>query len=242
MKQPKLAKAAPRSSPAPSRPAPPNHKATAPERLQKPAPPPNRSSAPATRSAPPDALQRKGLKNLKAQKGLLKRPGKPGATDGNHRRRALEIHVIDVQRKIRSCAGCGLCCTETYNAIKILPVEAGRIAGWIRQQPPEVQKDLGARLLAAVKKYRLKQDAPVRYTCSFLEADMRCALPLHVKPVACLSFNPLTRDSCDQEAQWYHRVHPIEERRNREQGLPAKLQSIPLAVLDALEKKPKKKV
>jgi Fe-S-cluster containining protein len=150
-------------------------------------------------------------------------------------RKALERHVVAVQRTIRSCSGCGLCCTKTYNVVQILPVEADRIARHLATLPPRALADFEAKLERTVKRHRLADDAtPRRYTCAFLEDDFRCALPLAVKPIACLAFNPITPDACDQEPEWYHRAHEAVAVANRDQGHTNDLRAIPIATLAAI--------
>jgi len=149
-------------------------------------------------------------------------------------RAALQQHVLDVQRTIRTCTGCGLCCTAAHNAMTILPVEGERIVAHLRRLPARRRDELLARARAAVARWRLREARGVRrYTCSFLEPDMSCALPLDVKPVACLSFNPLTPDACDQEPEWFQRAGAEVAAVNRAAGRPARRRPIPLAVLDA---------
>lgn len=150
-------------------------------------------------------------------------------------RRALERHVVKVQRTIRSCAGCGMCCTDRYNAVQILPLEGQRIAAYLDDLPEEQRSAWQRRIDATIRKYRLREDGKPRlYTCAFLEDDFRCALPLDVKPTACLSFNPITEDSCDQEPERYESVHQAVAAENRAAGLDATLNSIPIAVRAAL--------
>jgi hypothetical protein len=43
-------------------------------------------------------------------------------------RQHLVDHVLETQRTVRSCTGRGLCCTGAYNTVRILPIEAARIA------------------------------------------------------------------------------------------------------------------
>jgi len=140
--------------------------------------------------------------------------------------------VIAVQRTVRTCGGCGQCCTEGYNAVRILPVEAARVARYLDTLPAARRDRLLRRARGAVEQYGLRGDGPkVRYTCPLLEDDLRCALPLQVKPTACLSFNPLDPDRCGQEPAWYFAVHDREERENRRAGLGAREAPIPVAVL-----------
>ncbi len=143
--------------------------------------------------------------------------------------------MVWVQENVRTCQDCGLCCTEAHNAAEILPVEAERVAEHLRGLPPGERRGLVARLEATVKHYQLpKRGELVRYTCSFLQKDMTCALPLSVKPTVCLSFNPLTEDACDQESEWFHRVHDECEADNTLRGFASERLPIPVAVLRAL--------
>ena len=151
-------------------------------------------------------------------------------------RAALQRHVLSVQRRVRTCTGCGLCCTEPWNSQAILPWEAARIADHLAALPAARRAELLERERRAVARWRLARAGRrlAHYTCSFLQPDMSCALPLEVKPVACLSFNPLTPDACDQEPEWHARAGAEVEAANRAAGLPARRRPIPLAVLDAL--------
>jgi len=151
-------------------------------------------------------------------------------------RAALQRHVQQVQRTVRTCTGCGLCCTEAYNTQAILPVEAQRIARHLRTLPAARREALLERARRAVQRWRLRRAGArlPRYTCSFLQPDLRCALPLDIKPVACLSFNPLTPDACDQEPEWFAEAGAEVAAANRAAGLPARRRPIPVAVLDAL--------
>jgi Fe-S-cluster containining protein len=152
-------------------------------------------------------------------------------------RKALERHVVATQQRVRSCAGCGLCCTATYNVVQILPIEADRIVRFLATLPTAKQREFEARLAKTVKRNQLEDDAtPRRYTCSFLEADFRCSLPLDVKPIACLAFNPITPDACDQEPDWYHRAHDAVAAENQSLGLDMSLRAIPIAVRAALQR------
>ena len=150
-------------------------------------------------------------------------------------RAALQRHVLEVQRTIRSCTGCGLCCTAAHNTMTILPFEAERIVAHLRRLPAGRRDALVARARAAVTRWRLAQGRGLRhYTCSFLEPDMSCALPLHVKPVACLSFNPLTPEACDQEPEWFAKAGAEAAAANRAARRPASRRPIPAAVLAAI--------
>src|SRR5687768_4635001 len=103
-------------------------------------------------------------------------------------RAQLIEHVRTVQRDVRSCEGCGLCCTEAYNSVRILPTEAGRIATHLGTLPEARRKTLVVRMGAAIRKFRLEPRLDRQpYTCPFLEADFTCTLPFDVKPVACLA-------------------------------------------------------
>src|SRR5436190_24219838 len=105
-------------------------------------------------------------------------------------RAQLVEHVRDVQRNVRTCEGCGLCCTEAYNSVRILPIEASRIATHLASLPEARQKNLVSRTTASIERYRLEPRTERQpYTCPFLESDFSCALPFDVKPVACLAFN-----------------------------------------------------
>jgi len=150
-------------------------------------------------------------------------------------RRALERHVREVQSTVRTCEGCGACCTDEYNAVRVLPVEALRIARHLDGLPRDLRKHLLGRVAAAMDRYQLRPSGPkTRYTCPFLDPDRGCALPLHVKPTACLSFNPVDPDRCEQEPQWYFPAHDAEARANRGAGLPETDAPIPVAVHTAL--------
>jgi len=147
-------------------------------------------------------------------------------------RRALERHVRDVQRTIRTCEGCGACCTDEYNAVKILPVEARRIVQHLEGLHEGLRAALLERVAQAVAHYRLEAGGPkLRYTCPFLDPNLGCALPLAVKPTACLSFNPLDPDRCKQEPEWYFPAHEADERANRAAGLSGDETPLPVAVL-----------
>jgi Fe-S-cluster containining protein len=160
--------------------------------------------------------------------------GRPGQA-----RAALLDHVRRVQVEIRTCAGCGLCCTAAHNTAQILPVEAHRIAEHLRGLAAPRRAALHHRLQRAVREFGLGPGGPPRhYTCAFLEPDARCALPLEVKPTLCLSFNPRTPDSCDQEPTWFHEAHDHEVAENRRRGLPMQRSAIPAAVLAALGASP----
>jgi Fe-S-cluster containining protein len=153
------------------------------------------------------------------------------------RRAALQKHVLEVQRTVRTCAGCGLCCTAAHNTMTILPLEAERILAHLARLPARRREALLARARAAVARWRLSRaGGPRRYTCSFLEPDMSCALPLQVKPVACLSFNPLTPDACDQEPEWFERAGAEVAAANRRAGRAGRRRPIPAALLDALQR------
>jgi len=93
--------------------------------------------------------------------------------DAERMRRSLEAHVVAVQERVRSCAGCGRCCTDAYNSLAVLPVEAERIRAHLDTLPPARAAALLERAREAVRRYALRRAgrAPVRYTCSFLEPD-----------------------------------------------------------------------
>ncbi len=165
-------------------------------------------------------------------------PGHRGPTA--RARTELERHVIEVQQTIRTCADCGLCCTDAFNSVEILPIEAHRVAQHLESLPEARREALVARLEATVARYELDRrgSSKRRYTCSFLEPDASCCLPLGVKPVACLAFNPLTPDACDMEPDHYHAAHDPVELENRAHSLPPKKLPIPLAILAALRSPP----
>ena len=142
--------------------------------------------------------------------------------------------MVDVQRTLRSCEGCGLCCTDAHNGVRILPLEARRIALHLASLAPARRAELLARVTAVVTRYRLHA-APgkIRYTCPFLDPGQECALPLRVKPTACLSFNPLDLDRCAQEPEWFFPTHDGEVEENRRAGLPPDETPLPVAVLAA---------
>jgi Fe-S-cluster containining protein len=150
-------------------------------------------------------------------------------------RAALQRHVLDVQRTIRTCTGCGLCCTEAHNTMQILPVEAERIVAHLSRLPAARRDALVQRARDAVARWRLDRARGLRrYTCSFLQPDMSCALPFDSKPVACLSFNPLTPDRCDQEPERFEAAGAEVDAANRAAGLPQRRRPIPVAVLERL--------
>lgn len=128
-----------------------------------------------------------------------------------------------------------MCCTESYNVVQILPLEGETIAAHLQTLPPLERENWIARLERCVARFRLGDGSkPRRYTCAFLESDFRCALPLTVKPIACLAFNPITADSCDQEPERYHDAHAPIESANRLASKDDTLRSIPVSVLRAL--------
>ncbi len=143
-------------------------------------------------------------------------------------------HVLEVQETVRTCADCGLCCTEAHNSVRIVASEARRIAAHLALLEPRRRAELMARVEGSIKKYRLTASRKTHYTCPFLEADMRCAIPLDVKPVACLAFNPLTQDACDQEPEWYAAAHEVEVTASRVGMEEPSLKPIPVALMDAL--------
>ena len=151
----------------------------------------------------------------------------------DRKRQELENQVRAIQKQVRSCAGCGLCCTEAHNTAEVLTVEAERIADWLERQTAARRAEFERRLRQTVARYDLgagRKEARL-YTCSFLEADMRCALPIDVKPILCLAFNPVTPDACDQDALVFHHVHDEVLRENRRRGLSEARRPIPVAVL-----------
>ncbi|MSR74317.1 MAG: hypothetical protein EXS14_02440 [Planctomycetes bacterium] len=148
-------------------------------------------------------------------------------------RAALVAHVLKVQKSIRTCADCGLCCTEAHNSVRILASEAQRIADYLSSLPAVRQADLRRRLKATVQRAKMRGNAKVNYTCSFLEKDMTCVLPMTVKPVACLAFNPLTPLDCDQEPEWYAKAHVGESKATCALEGKEVLRPIPVAVLRA---------
>ncbi len=153
-------------------------------------------------------------------------------------RAELIQHMKAVQRSIRDCAGCGLCCTGAKNAVQILPLEGQRIAAWIERQGSPAVHAWRQRLPRAVRRFHLGRGAACAYTCPFLTPEFRCTLPASVKPVVCLSFNPVERERCELEHAWYRRVFAGVTRRNAAAGLPERLAPIPVAVLEALNSKP----
>src|SRR5262245_12558925 len=131
-------------------------------------------------------------------------------------RAQLIEHVRRVQRTVRTCEGCGLCCTEAYNSVRILPVEADRIARHLDGLPEPRRDGFIARVRASIKRYRLGSRIDRQpYTCPFLEPDMTCALPFDVKPVACLSFNPVTTERCEMDAARFQKAHDPAVRKNQ---------------------------
>ncbi|MEW6741356.1 MAG: pseudouridine synthase [Planctomycetota bacterium] len=141
-----------------------------------------------------------------------------------------------MQRTVRSCTGCGLCCTETFNTVRILPVEAACIVRYLERLTEARRAELVERLRATVRRYRLRVGArPKRYTCSFLEKDLTCALPFDVKPVACLAFNPQTPDRCDMDSSRYEEAYEPLALRNAREQRSRRRSAIPLAVLLELD-------
>jgi Fe-S-cluster containining protein len=100
------------------------------------------------------------------------------------KRRDLVEHVLRVQSAVRTCEGCGQCCTEAFNSVAILPIEAVRIAthmaDWARKNAPPSNAASKTPSSVGVSPSVTQRN----YTCPFLEADMTCALPFDVKPVA----------------------------------------------------------
>ncbi|MBI4882350.1 MAG: hypothetical protein HY812_22210 [Planctomycetes bacterium] len=158
---------------------------------------------------------------------------------GRQRARDARAELIEqmktAQQGIRDCAGCGLCCTAARNAVQILPIEGRGIAAWIERQGTAAARDFQQRLLRAIRRFHLGRGAARTYTCPFLTPEFRCALPASVKPVACLSFNPIERERCELEKRWYQRAFAGVKRQNARARLPSVLQPIPVAVLEALK-------
>jgi 23S rRNA pseudouridine2605 synthase len=154
-------------------------------------------------------------------------------------RAELIEHVRGIQATVRSCAGCGLCCTSQYNSVRILPVEARRIAAAVRSRQPKRRADLIARTRAAIAEFRLAA-RPERqsYTCPYLDPDLTCALTFSEKPIACLSFNPVTTDHCEMDAKRFARAHAEVEKENRAVGRDKLRLPIPVAVVMILEEEP----
>ena len=154
-------------------------------------------------------------------------------------KQALVRKVLRIQRSV-SCAGCGLCCTERFNTVRILPLEGRVIADHLQALPDADRGAWEGRLRAAVARHGLTaRSGAVGYTCPFLEKDLTCALPFAVKPVACLSFNPVDRDRCDQNESDYFTVFDRIERRNDEEFGDRRRAAIPLMVLRFLARAPK---
>ncbi len=147
-------------------------------------------------------------------------------------------HVLRVQRTIRTCEGCGQCCTEAFNSVAILPVEARRVAVHVATWSADRQKAYRARIESAIEQFSLRVGGKNRnYTCPFLESDMSCALPFDVKPVACLAFNPVSPDACEMDPRRFDAAHATAAARNQEAGFPERRVPIPVAVLAALDRK-----
>jgi Fe-S-cluster containining protein len=154
-------------------------------------------------------------------------------------KRSLIRNVLRIQDRV-PCTGCGLCCTESFNTVRILPLEARVIADHLRAKPGAEQAAWMQRLRAAVSRYRLTaRGGAVGYTCPFLEKDLTCALPFEVKPIACLSFNPVDRERCEQSEQDYFSVFDRIERRNDQENEASRRAAIPVAVLGFLAPAPK---
>ena|GEM_PF-5603491 len=149
-------------------------------------------------------------------------------------RQRLERHVVEVQKTVRTCAGCGLCCTEAHNSVRIVSSEAERIAAHLQTLSTTRRAALLARVAQSIDHYGLRATKKQNYTCPFLEQDLTCALPLQVKPVACLAFNPLTPDACDQEPEWYAEAHAPELKASQKQASKPALKPIPVALMNAL--------
>jgi Fe-S-cluster containining protein len=154
-------------------------------------------------------------------------------------KQSLVRKVLRIQRTV-SCTGCGLCCTERFNTVRILPLEGSVIAEHLREKPEREQAHWRERLRAAVARYRLTaRRGAVGYTCPFLEKDLTCALPFDVKPTACLSFNPVNRDRCEQSDPDYFSVFDRIERRNAAEFTSRDRAAIPVMVLRILDGAPK---
>jgi len=155
-------------------------------------------------------------------------------------KQALVRKVLRIQRSV-SCTGCGLCCTERFNTVRILPLEGRVIAEHVLAQPERERTTWEKRLRDAVARHGLTaRSGAVGYTCPFLEKDLTCALPFAVKPVACLSFNPVDRERCDQNEHDYFSVFDRIERRNADELGDDKRAAIPLMVLRFLGRGPKR--
>jgi 23S rRNA pseudouridine2605 synthase len=151
-------------------------------------------------------------------------------------RAQLIEHVRTVQREVRTCDGCGLCCTEAYNSVRILPTEAARIAAHLGTLPGARREALVARIGAAIKRFRLEPRLERQpYTCPFLEPDFTCTLPFDVKPVACLAFNPVDEDHCEMDVDWFERARGAQARANGKSGESGRRFPIPVAVVRALD-------
>lgn len=151
---------------------------------------------------------------------------------------ALIRKVLRVQQHV-SCAGCGLCCTERFNSVRVLPIEGAVIAHHLQSLKPRRRRDLLARLRDAVRRYRLRNDGKLaHYTCPFLERDFSCALPFAVKPLACLSFNPVDRERCDQDERDYSRLFGPLDALNAQHFRSARRAAIPVQVLAFMDREP----
>ncbi len=151
-------------------------------------------------------------------------------------RRALIAHVIEVQSTIRTCEACGECCTDQRNTMRILPVEAERIAAHLRGPMKDRREEFVRRMKATVARYSLKPgQGKKRYTCSFLEEDLTCALPFDVKPVGCLGFNPVDVDFCDMDGEKSAPAFAAEQALNTNDGFVDSRAPIPYGVLAALD-------
>lgn len=159
-----------------------------------------------------------------------KQPGDLEAV-GARERSALERHVIQVQRTVRTCEGCGLCCTEAFNSVQILPIEARRIVDHLEGKDRARRDELLERVrVSAEALEKMKAHAKPRYRCPFLEQDMSCALTLTSKPIACLAFNPLTPDACDMEPERFFPAHDPLEAANRRANARLGKEPIPVAI------------
>ncbi|MFH2000585.1 MAG: pseudouridine synthase [Planctomycetota bacterium] len=153
----------------------------------------------------------------------------------NESLRSLVRKVLEVQQKVRTCTDCGICCTAEFNCVCILPIEAIRIADYLRNLNPELRAGLEKRIAGVCERYRLGKSRKRKpYTCPFLEEDRTCALPFEKKPIACLCFNPLHPDRCEMNGKWFAVFYSSVERENKDLGLPCGHVPIPVAVTAAL--------
>lgn len=135
----------------------------------------------------------------------------------------------EASRDVLSCAGCGKCCTREFNSVRVLPVEAAHFLGHLRAMPAARRAEIAARAARAVADLGLADGAPGRlYDCPLQAADGRCILPIHVKPLACLSFGPRAGAMCDLDLPLYSAAWPAVERANRALGHDAARRAIPV--------------